>query len=113
MSETEFEKAHREFSDLKEEARRLQGEVAQSETMDAGADAGVLNAIATYEHDREAAIASAKQVCNDDVTVVKNHRVVQLKRLQSLRDDLEAVRKKLEKRGGQLRDLLNDDIRNQ
>ncbi len=111
--ETKFEKAHREYLELKAEARYRQSKVATHETTGATADAKMDDAIADFERERDEAIAGATQVCTDNVTEVRGQRAAQVKFLESAREALDCARKKIAKRGEGLQQLLNDEMRNQ
>ena len=111
--DSKFDKAKREFSDLKAEGRRLQSQVACLESELRGADALMADAVAMEEAGREEAISNALDTCAVAISDLRQTRAREQKALVDARETLAAVRKKMEARSEKLHELLNDDIRNQ
>ena len=111
--ETEFQKAYQDHRDEKQEARRLQGELAR---LTQGRDEAEIQIeaeerIARAAHAETVATADAKLKADLDLTCAKMQRVAG--DITQTEASLEAIRKRATKRTESLFSLLNDDLRQQ
>lgn len=111
--QTKFQKAHAAFLEDKVEGRRLQGEVARLKVVTDGADDRFDEMIAHAVRIRDATCAAAVtdfEACERDAEA---DRKLVRKNYASAIESYDKIVKRIELRAESLRELLNDEIRNQ